>query len=464
MSASLLKRVRSFSAPANALPCPFAMAPKLTVLRKQQRIDRGEDERAAKMQKLVNMKDTSGRSLHELMKALGEETSRHYQTDVGHGRFATMAKSLDLPLRNGGTWRWELCNPADLLFRIVSESTFLQDAFKAALRERPCSAERPWRLLVGWDEFVPGNKLAAQHSRKCMNLSFSFEELGPLLSLDVVWFTPVIARASMMAEVDGGWSAMLREFLKLFLLGSGGLQSAEGVALDLGGGVVTTLHARVGRLLSDGDGLRLAMQWKGAACTKPCWRHSNVFMKNCSLLPRGGDDAKVDITCADPTKFALWSQSDFNDAVDVVAEASRRCADGELPKARLEEISKCFGLSATPNGLLADEELRATFNALEVFRYDWVHTFLSNGVLTTDLWALVCQAEKLRLSSQRQLSDFLRDWQVPKHNRSGSLRCVYRPANIFLPKENPYRAMSFPHQIPTHMHPPLCVRHTHAKI
>ena len=33
-------------------------------------------------------------------------------------------------------------------------------------------------MIVGYDEFVPGNKLQLQSSRMAMNLSFTFLELG----------------------------------------------------------------------------------------------------------------------------------------------------------------------------------------------------------------------------------------------------------------------------------------------
>ena len=46
------------------------------------------------------------------------------------------------------------------------------------------------------------------------------------------------------------------------------------------------LFARLTDLLSDGDGLRMAFDWKGASSMKPCFKHYNVFMKDslCLLL------------------------------------------------------------------------------------------------------------------------------------------------------------------------------------
>jgi hypothetical protein len=46
------------------------------------------------------------------------------------------------------------------------------------------------------------------------------------------------------------------------------------------------LFARLTNLLSDGDGLRMAFDWKGASSLKPCFKHYNVFKKDtlCLLL------------------------------------------------------------------------------------------------------------------------------------------------------------------------------------
>jgi len=94
-----------------------------------------------------------------------------------------------------------------------------------------------------------------------MCLSFSFQELGHDLFSEDAWFTPIALRTDMMNQVSGGWSCMLKEFLKALLLGPSGFQTA-GVALELRGRPAL-IHARVGQLLSDGDGLRIALQWMG---------------------------------------------------------------------------------------------------------------------------------------------------------------------------------------------------------
>ena len=93
-------------------------------------------------------------------------------------RFDEVMRTIEVETDDGGTWTWPLCQP-NLLFAIMaSESAPFQQLIRESLRASPCSRERPWNLLVGFDEFVPGNKLQLQPSRKAMNLSFTFLELG----------------------------------------------------------------------------------------------------------------------------------------------------------------------------------------------------------------------------------------------------------------------------------------------
>ena len=116
-----------------------------------------------------------------------------------------------------------------MLAMMLRENDHMRRWVDEAWRAAPSSQAQPWRLLIGWDEFVPGNKQAIQNSRKTMVLSFSFGELGHRLQFDAAWLTTMAIRASVVKQVSGGWSAILRSFLRLLLLGAEGLQ--VGVAI-----------------------------------------------------------------------------------------------------------------------------------------------------------------------------------------------------------------------------------------
>ena len=217
---------------------------------------------------------------------------------------------------------------------------------------------------------------------------------------------------------------MLRDYLLLQLTSPEcGLQSC-GVPMDLGEGQHCLIFAELRVLLSDGDGLRLGLQWMGQGCTKPCWRHLNVFRKGSDLVQ--GKPGYVEITCADPTKFEAWQEGDFLNAIDIILEARAKVDRGQLKKEKLETIEKAFGFRATADGLLASPSLRALVSFQSAVRYDWVHTFLCDGVLTSEAWRLVDAAESLGVASQADLCSFLKEKWVHPMARRHNLRCLWK--------------------------------------
>ena len=179
---------------------------------------------------------------------------------------------------------------------------------------------------------------------------------GAAMNSDIVWFTPVVVLASQMRQVVGGWSRMLKDFLVLQLTApDAGLQTS-GVPLDLGGGNHCLLFAELRVLLSDGDGLRLALEWMGSSSTKPCFKHLNVFRKGSDLV--SSKPHYVTISCHDPAKFEPWREEEFREAIDLIIEARASHLRGALTKAKLETMEKTFGFRAASDGILASTTLR----------------------------------------------------------------------------------------------------------
>lgn len=208
---------------------------------------------------------------------------------------------------------------------------------------------------------------------------------------------------------------MLRDYLQLQLLSEDSGLLTVGVPLDLHGKQVV-LYAKLTCLLGDGDGLRSALQWVGAAGVKPCFRHLNVLRKNSGRAEH--DPNYVEITCSDPAMFRQWPEGEFRAAVDTVIEARASCEAGDIPTARLVEVERAFGLKTTREGLLASAALRPHVEFQSVMRYDWVHTFLADGVLTCEAWRLIDQMGRERIATQADLHDFLKQkWRIPRHRR-----------------------------------------------
>ena len=220
---------------------------------KQQRIDEDASGRCARFQRVLNLNGTSNDSLRSIVREIAPDSmiSTREATDVGQARFYAVRHEFRLELTDGGDVFWELAHPSLLVTRMVEECPSLQEVFAAAFRRREPTAEAPWGLLIGWDENVPGSKLALQQSGKSMNMSFSFLELGRhALYHEACWFTPVVVQTKIINRVAGGWSRTLKDFLRLLLLSDGGFERG-GVPIKINGSY-SLVYARVRRALSDG--------------------------------------------------------------------------------------------------------------------------------------------------------------------------------------------------------------------
>ena len=220
-------------------------------------------------------------------------------------------------LTSGETFSLESCDPGELVQLVCLACPKLAQLYFAAHRSQPCSHDRPWRAIIGFDEFLPGNPTAGQHSKKCMCLYFNFIELGHATLVETAtWFCPIVFPTEIEARVPGGWSRILADFLERFCFGPTGFLAA-GVPISLDGNTFL-LYATLHVLMSDGDGLRKAFAWRGASSMRPCFKHDNCLKKDAGLLdmlPEGW----YDITHCIASDFHVRSAADFCDCADKVS-------------------------------------------------------------------------------------------------------------------------------------------------
>lgn len=291
----------------------------------------------------------------------------------------------------------------------------LQRVYAEALATTPCTQSNPWDILIGLDEYVPGNKFKHENRRKVMCLSFNFKQLGnKTLSSASTWMMPIAVRSSKFAVIDGGWSALLRRFMRRLLLGPHGF--ANGVPIKVGSRVVM-IFSKVSAVVADGDGHRISWEWKGAAALKPCCVCFNVWKKDSDLAHRS-TSGDVEITCDDASKFKRWSQLEFEKSIDLLIEAKRRRDSGAWTQARYNKLAQVYGFSPTESGFLADAQLKSLVPTTAVVRYDWVHSMLQDGLLSVELWQRLKSAESRDPRVFQRLRAFLSSrWDFPSDTK-----------------------------------------------
>jgi hypothetical protein len=351
---------------------------------KRQRANSDDRERVAAIQSLLHVGGVSRQGLQDILRRLQEQpleggVNADALQNAELTRFVAVRCTETLTLLDGSTWDWEFCDPAFLVARLLEDSAELQAVFDRAFAH--ASAE-PWDVVVAFDEFTPGNLRKPHNGRKCMVVAFNFLNLGQAaMCKDLGWFIPIVVRSNQIARVRGGFSHMLKVFLRRLFYGPSGL-SEGGFALTTAEGVPVLLYGRLRILLSDGDGLRQALDWKGAGSIRCCFKHVNVLKRGSDLAHRRRDFEEN--TSSDHAKFATMTRVELEDVVALLEVASERRAAGGTA-ARFEAVQKSLGFGWNPTGLLADPFLRSRIDILEVGTYDWVHTCLQDGVLNVEI-------------------------------------------------------------------------------
>ena len=332
---------------------------------------------------LLNQGGTSRVGLRKILSQIREDPALFLEgndRDAHLALFESLCSTIKLRLVDGTDFDWEFCNPMKLWQKVLAASPMLQSAYADAAARVP--AGEPWQLIISFDEYTPGSRRRPETKRKSMNTMFNFATVGhKVLSMERSWLTPVTLRSSIISKVEGGWSALLRKLLDLMLFSESGLMVA---------GWPTCLHGQpylvkgaLATFMTDGEGFAKALQWRGAACIKPCFRHANVLKRGCVLSASLGDDF-CEITCSDRNRFKLTQLHHLYDDVDSLIEAQRLRHEGTLPLATINQLKYAGGLDVTASGLLACPKFRAHCNPVSLTYYDWAHTMLQDGVFTNE--------------------------------------------------------------------------------
>ena len=310
--------------------------------------------------------------------------SRHFISQTLKRDEELLALTFQMPSKrtDDDIIEWKICEPSLLVRYVVGSRPELQDVYAAAAKRSPPTKEQPWDLLVCFDEWSPGDICSIDNTRKTMVLSFNFEQLGSLtLQKDYSWMVPICVRTSKIKQVMGGWSHMLKRFFHTLLLGDHGAMT-DGITVVVRESILV-IYCRVKCLGSDYDGLRMAYDWRGASSLRGCLKCSNVFKKGSDLAWRCGNC--VETTCVDKTQLIERSTEEFEDDFDLVTDAGRQFAAGEITKTAFVDIQMSTSQNFNPLGLFACPELRQCFRALDIVNQDWVHGLLCHGTLVIEM-------------------------------------------------------------------------------
>ena len=181
-------------------------AARLRAMVKRKRLDISDET----LQQLLHTGRISNQGLSRLLKKLSgkddgpaENTIVRHLAELNSAAFKTLGWEVPVRLTDGRQWIWRLLDPCKTLAAIVEKSPGMQALYAQAWRRTPPTPATPWRVVLGFDEFTPGNKQSLDQTRKTMVVSYSFLELGQAaLSRGRVWVTFACIRSVMIKEAS----------------------------------------------------------------------------------------------------------------------------------------------------------------------------------------------------------------------------------------------------------------------
>ena len=358
----------------------------------------------------------SRREIYALFQKLAEcsthglsPLSRQELEDDYHSQFDKAACQDCLATKDGREFVHEYLDPSLLVQLVLTNSPRLARRWVNALMEKPATVDNPWTCIVGFDEYQPGDKFSYEKAKAVMCVYFNMEELD-CVSQGTTWFCPVTVRNVQIEKVMGGWSHVFACFLHRMFLGEQGMQTA-GITFSYEHRDYI-VFAKLGHLLSDGDGHRKATGWKGASSLMPSLLHGNILKKDSDLATRSAHGF-VEISCTNRALVIPTTKHSFEDSAAIVEEAAIQYRNGQIRKGRYEMIQKTESLNYVPGGLAYDMRLRNKVEWFEALTFDWVHTMLQDGVMSVEM-TLRIEASKTPKIADKLKAFLYKSWNFPK--------------------------------------------------
>ena len=205
----------------------FPLPPCILMAPKRQRRDGHKRSLPEEFRELRTMRRTDLSSLLRRLKenpaaiesfgdtyySLGKDYHKNFDMVACSDQFDYTAES-----KKHGSFTLHYADPALLCQHVLSHCPKLAERWIRSLQSHPCTAANPWGIVVGYDEFQPGNKFDFDSTKAVMCLYFNFVEIDDAAQ-GSTWFAPVAARVTEINDVVGGWSRVLACILHRMFLG-----------------------------------------------------------------------------------------------------------------------------------------------------------------------------------------------------------------------------------------------------
>ena len=328
--------------------------------------------------------------------------------------------TIKLRRATGPAYKWQCSNVGKTFNLLGVECAPFGKMLRRLHARSPSSYEKPWSLILYYDETVPGSPLRLDQVRKFMGVYASIKEFGPsALKHERNWIPAAVLRKNVIKTILGGWSGCLRQWLRHFLLAIGNCRDGiPMVSLDN-----ALMFIKLGNFLADEGGHTAGYYTKGATAIMPCLDCYNVCGVGRLSILRPDDAVLVDLSCTDTSRFLQRTTADVWRIYDKL-KAMQANPMVRTWVFKQEQIK--YGLKYNPYALFADEDLREFIFIEEQTVHDPTHTMYADGQANTELNMFLRKLVPAGLTFQH-LHDYIASgWTQPRAVKTaGSITSMF---------------------------------------
>ena len=322
--------------------------------------------------------------------------------------FGPLHQHIPVPKVGGGCLMLEVQHPFAMLYEMCRSSRCYSDLVERTFAKHPSTPAKPWGVCFYNDEVTAGNLLRKQNPRKLEAFYWSFLEFGAAaLSDEEAWFEVAVLKSDARKHlVQGGVSALAGAVLRAFFDAESHDLSTAGILVELHGGRMLQIWARLECVLADEAALHAIMGCKGSGGLRCCLLCSNVF--NTRYVDDKGmlaEHQAVTHSCSDASRLKLHT-----DASIFAVIATLRERQPILNAADFEKLSMQLGWNL--GSMLETPSLRRVLRPSQQTLFDWMHTMFSNGVFNTHCGVMIVALKALGICPE-MIHAYVGRWKWP---------------------------------------------------
>ena len=290
-------------------------------------------------------------------------------------------------------------NPLALTYHLCATCDQVASVMRGMFACQAPSMECPFGIIACADEVTPGNVLLPKNPRKLQCIYWTWKQHGAQLhSHERLWFVLGIARSDIVRRLPGKMSEYFKLAMRNFF-----------APTDIRNGMLIMLPDSERKVLFGDDeaALKDILDMKGASGTLPYPLCRNLVSHRSDLASFDTTGSMVDSTNLDLSLVEFHSDASIRDIMRFLKEKKDSCTKNDFQKTQ-----QFTGWNYNERGALLCQLI--DLKPASSLMWDWMHTYVSNGVWNVEVGLLLSKLKAHGLS-QQDLHKELQNFVWPSH-------------------------------------------------